>query len=249
MSAVQTYLRSILAEGHQLLSIGPFDVFVAPDSDHPYANYAIPRDGAEPTQEQVRELIAGMEGAGRCPRLEFLPAAAPAAAAALTTAGFTVERRTPVMTCTPQTAVEVPAPDGTNLHQLGPEAEGEEVHGLLRALAGAFGEFYDPATEELAAARLLRRIAVLAYADGDIAGGGSCQAIITGATELVGIGVIEAHRRRGIAAAITSELARLAFERGAETAFLTPGDEATARVYERAGFERTDIMLHLVRRS
>lgn len=246
--AVQAYLRSVAAEGHQLLAIGCFDVFLHPDSDHPFANYAIPRDAAVPTEAEILELIAVMEGAARAPRLEFLPRAAPAAEDPLLAAGFTEELRTPVMTCTPQSAVELPVPDHASLHQLGPDAEGEEIHGLLRALTVAFGQPYDPGTAQPAAAGLLRRIAVLAYAGGEVAGGGTCQTIITQTTELVGIGVLEAHRGRGIGRAITSELARLAFERGAETAFLTPGAEATARIYERAGFERTDTMLHLTRR-
>ena len=46
---------------------------------------------------------------------------------------------------------------------------------------------------------------------------------------------------------MTAELARLAFSEGARSAFLTPGDERAQRVYERAGFAATDVMLHLRR--
>jgi predicted GNAT family acetyltransferase len=52
------------------------------------------------------------------------------------------------------------------------------------------------------------------------------------------VATLPAFRRRGIAAALTSELVRDAFERGAEVVFLSAGDVSIARVYERAGFRR-----------
>ena len=249
MSDVQAYLRAVLADNHQLYATDYFDVFLHDDSDHPFSNYAIPRDGAEPTEDAIHEMIVVMEGAKRVPRLEYLPATAPAAEEALLAQGFVEELRTPLMSCTAGKLKEVEVPEKVTLHQLGPDSEGEEVNGYLSAVSGAFGEPFDPATSDTAAVSLLRRIAVVAYADGEIAGGGSCQTIIAGTTELVGIGVAEPYRKRGIAAAVTAEIARLAFGRGAGTAFLTPGSDATARVYERAGFEATDEMLHLVRRG
>jgi N-acetylglutamate synthase-like GNAT family acetyltransferase len=135
------------------------------------------------------------------------------------------------------------------VQQLGPDAEREQVDGLLRALAIAFGERFDPSTSDSAGARLLRRTAVIAYCGEEIAGGGMCLDPVERVVELVGIGVLEQYRERGIGAAITGELARIAFAGGVETAFLTPGSESTARVYERAGFRRTDEMLHLATRA
>lgn len=245
MTDVQAYLRAVAADGRQLFSTGDFDVFLDTDSDHPFSNYAIPRNQAEPSQESVGEVISVMQGAARVPRLEYLPAAAPAAEAALADGGFEVELRTPLMTCTQGGLADYTVPDGVWLQELGPDAERETVLGLLRALALAFDDLYDPSTAESTAARLTRRIAVLAYADEEIAGGGMCLDPIDGVVELVGIGVMEEFRERGIAAAVTGELARLAFDSGVHTAFLTPGAESTARIYERAGFEHTDEMLHL----
>ncbi len=142
-----------------------------------------------------------------------------------------------------------PSPDDVDVQQLGPDAEREQVEGLMRALALAFDEPFDPSVVDSAATRFTRRIAVLAYADEEIAGGGMCLEPIAGVVELVGIGVREEFRKRGIGGAITAELARLAFAGSVDLAFLTPGNEDTARIYERAGFERTDEMLHLVHRS
>ena len=83
MNDVQRYLRAVAADGRQVLCTGPFDVFLDPDSDHPFSNYAIPRDGAEPSEEAIGEIVAVMQGAARLPRLEFLPATAPAVEQAL----------------------------------------------------------------------------------------------------------------------------------------------------------------------
>lgn len=249
MRSVQAYLRAVAADDRQALSTGAFDVFIDRDSGHPYSNYAIPRDVAEPSQEAVGEVVHVMQRAARTPRLEFLPAAAPAAEAALLEFGFVEELRTPLMTCGREDLVDSATPDDVMVQQLGPDAEREQVVGLMQSLALAFGEPYDPSTTDSAAHRLTRRIAVIAYADEEIAGGGMCLEPIAGVLELVGIGVVEAFRRRGIGGAITAELARLAFENGVDVAFLTPGDEGTARVYERAGFARTDEMLHLTYRG
>jgi ribosomal protein S18 acetylase RimI-like enzyme len=249
VSEVQRYLRAVAADGRQVLCTGPFDVFLDHDSDHPFSNYAIPRNDAEPSEEAVAEIVAVMQGAARMPRLEFLPATAPAAERALLEWGFSEELRTPLMTCSAKGLADYNIPDGVIIQPLGPDAEREQVDGLLRALALAFGEVFDPATTDSASARLLRRTAVVAYADEEIAGGGMCLDVLEGVVELVGIGVMDDYRERGIGAAVTGELARLAFENGATTAFLTPGAESTARIYERAGFERTDEMLHLVHRA
>lgn len=244
--SVQAYLRAVAAEDRQALCTGPFDVFLDRDSDHPYSNYAIPRDEAEPSHEEVAEVALVMQRASRVPRVEFLPSVAPAAEAALRGFGFQEELRTPIMCrrADEEAPVEPPAAD-VDVAQLGPDAEREQVEGLMRALALAFDEPFDPSTVDSAAARFSRRIAVLAYADEEIAGGGLCLEPISGVVELVGIGVLEEYRERGIGAAITAELARLAFGNDVHTAFLTPGDEATARIYQRAGFVRTDEMLHL----
>jgi GNAT superfamily N-acetyltransferase len=242
---IQRYLRAVAADGRQLFCTGPFDVFLDSDSDHPYSNYAIPRDGAKPDLASIQELITVMQGSARTPRLEFLPRVAPDVEAALVDAGFEVELRTPLMTCARDDLAEYSTPENVTVQIIGPEAEREQVLGLLKALALAFDDVFDASTADSTTARLLRRVAVIAYADGEIAGGGMCLDPIESVVELVGIGVTDSFRRRGIAAAITGALTEAAFANGATRAFLTPGAESTARIYERAGFERTDEMLHL----
>jgi ribosomal protein S18 acetylase RimI-like enzyme len=246
---IAAYLRAVAADDRQALSAGAFDVFLDRDSDHPYRNYAIPRDGAKPSQDDVAEIVLLMQRAGRLPRAELLTNAAPAAESALREYGFEEERRTALMTRDADAEGPVELAKGVDLAQLGPDAERDQVEGLMRALALAFGERFDPATVDSAASRLTRRIAVLAYADEEIAGGGLCLEPVDGVIELVGIGVREEFRKRGIGTAVTAELARLAFENGAELAFLLPGSDDSSRIYERAGFERTDELVHMAHRA
>jgi predicted GNAT family acetyltransferase len=82
-------------------------------------------------------------------------------------------------------------------------------------------------------------------ATGEPAGGGICDVPLHGVTELAGVGVRPAFRRRGIAGALTTRLVRAALAVGATTVFLTPAGEAEERIYASAGFSRTTEQLHI----
>ena len=57
-------------------------------------------------------------------------------------------------------------------------------------------------------------------------------------TEIVGVAVLPAFRRRGLAAAITALLAQDARRHGVETVFCSAQNDDVARVYESVGFRR-----------
>jgi predicted GNAT family acetyltransferase len=57
-------------------------------------------------------------------------------------------------------------------------------------------------------------------------------------SEIVGVAVLPAYRRRGVAAALASLLAGDALDSGATTVFCSAESDDVARVYERVGFER-----------
>ena len=57
-------------------------------------------------------------------------------------------------------------------------------------------------------------------------------------TEIVGVGVLPAHRRRGIAGHLTWALAQDAADAGVRTAFMSAGSDDVARIYEGVGFRR-----------
>ena len=59
-----------------------------------------------------------------------------------------------------------------------------------------------------------------------------------GVTEIVGVGVLPAFRRRGIAGAVAAALAREALASGVTTVFCGAQDEDVARIYAAVGFRR-----------
>jgi len=244
-AAIQRYVRIAAVRGREVEQIGPFLATFNVDSRSPYRSYAIPDDGAEPTVADVAALRSAYERRDRIPRLEFLPAVAPAAEAALLAGGFTLEARLPLMTCAPGEAAEPAPPAGVELVLA--QSDDELGAGLAVAHA-AFGEAGEPGAAEVARTRLLLDgggIAVLARADGEAVGWGVCTGPADQTTELAGIATSAAHRRRGIAGAVVARVTREAFARGVTTAFLTPGDEGAGRVYTRAGYRPRTEMLHM----
>jgi GNAT superfamily N-acetyltransferase len=245
---IQRYLRSVVSAGSRDTErVGPFLAGFDRDSDHPYLSYAIPDDGAEPTAADVAALREAFTRRGRTPRLEFLPAVAPAAESALAAGGFAVEGVLPLMTCAAGESPELEPPAGIELVL---PATDDELRAGGAVANAAFGVPGEPGPEDLARThRLLDAggLAVLARErdGGEAVGWGVYIAPRDGATELAGIGVSASHRRRGIAGAITARLAREAFARNVTTAFLTPGDDGAERVYARAGFVPRSRMLHM----
>jgi predicted GNAT family acetyltransferase len=83
----------------------------------------------------------------------------------------------------------------------------------------------------------LMRVAGAFASDGAAVAGGSSQTR-GDVCELIGIATLPSWRRHGIGAALTRLLAQDATAAGATTVFLSAGDDAVARVYERVGFRR-----------
>ena len=106
------------------------------------------------------------------------------------------------------------------------------------ALTGAASAIAAP-TLEFTRERLRDGFTVMAVAtlDGVPVASGSHQPT-GGATEITGVAVLPAYRRRGLGTAVTAALVQDATERGVGTVFLSAGSEEVARVYERVGFAR-----------
>jgi ribosomal protein S18 acetylase RimI-like enzyme len=241
---IQDYVRSAAATGRRVERIGPFLATFDPHDADPNLSYAIPDAGARPQPGDVAALVAAYTARERTPRLEFLPAVAPEAEAALLRGGFTVQARLPVMTCAPADAIALPPPEGI---VLGPPASREDVRGVLAAQAAAFGAA-EP--DDAAVDRALRggalRVMARDAASGLVVGGGVATTPLDDTSEIAGIAVLEGYRRRGIAGAMTAWLAGALFAAGVSTAFLTPGDEGAQRMYARAGFADTTEIVHLI---
>jgi predicted N-acetyltransferase YhbS len=251
---LQQSVRLTTARDRDVERVGPFVATFDPHTDHPYLSYAIPDDGARPQPGDVAALAAAFRRRGRRPRLEYLPAVAPAVEAALLAGGFALEARLAVMTCVPGDAEAVPAPPGIAVAAPATDAD---LLGLSRAQRAAFGVGDEPASDDdaQAADEVARRRAALAAGGlalvardettGAIVGGGVTTVPAGGVSELAGIGVLASHRRRGIAAALTAGLARAAFAAGQQLVWLTPGDDGAHRVYARAGFADRIEMVHI----
>jgi ribosomal protein S18 acetylase RimI-like enzyme len=239
--AVQAYLRARARGGPR---VGPFSLLLSPGDRGLYGNYAIPDDGALPSLADVAALEEAFRACKRTPRLEYVPAAAPAVETALAAAGFAVELRPPLMTCRAGAAVPpTPAPDGVAL------AFATEPDALAEAAAVEAEAFGGEAAESQWLAGLPGRggfvLVARDLAAGAVVGVGAALRPIEGVTEVVGIGVRPAFRRRGVAQAITASLAEHVLANGCTLAFLSAAGEAQSAIYARAGFVRRAPMLFI----
>jgi GNAT superfamily N-acetyltransferase len=227
---LQQYLRGAASRDRDVERVGPFLATFDPHSTVPYLSYAIPDDGARPTL------------------------AAPHVEAALIAGGFTVDARLPVMVCDAGAAADLAPGEGL---AIAVPVTDEDLRAMRAAQQAAFGDLTEGQAEdtgELARQRARLAdggLALLArdLRTGAVVGGGVATVPGDGVTEVAGIGVLESHRRRGIAGAITAGLARAAHAAGTTTVWLTPGGDGAHRVYARAGFTDTTTQLHLSRPS
>jgi ribosomal protein S18 acetylase RimI-like enzyme len=233
---LQASLRGALLRRPDVVSVGPFTVAFDPDSDSPFRNYAVPDDGAHPTLAEVEDLRRAFVGRGRRPRLEFLPAAAPAVQDALLRAGFVAEARLPIMTCVPSQLRELAPPGEVELNTVaGGDAlrEAAEVQNAAYGAAPAADADVARLDDTIAAGGV---VGLAREASGRAVGSGLVAAPSEeGLAELAAVGVLPAWRRRGIASALTGALGRAAFDRGVEVLMLM-AYEAEQGIYERAGF-------------
>lgn len=247
-SRIQSYLRVAASHQRDTEQIGSFLATFSRSDDNPYLNYAIPDENATPSPADVAALIVAYEKRSRKPRLEYVAQLAPSVEGALIDAGFHVEGNLPLMTCTPGSEQILPVPPGIEL--ILPVSDAD----LLSTVA-VQNESYDAPPPESAAIAQLRNsleaggIAVLARitATGEPVGAGVCTVPSNQTTEIAGIGVRAAFRRRGVAGALTTRLVQEALATGVSLPFLMAAHEAEARIYARAGFSVVGEILHISR--
>ncbi|MFF2331036.1 MULTISPECIES: GNAT family N-acetyltransferase [unclassified Streptomyces] len=242
---VQTHARTLALRSPDHLRVGPFTVRYNPNWSIKYANYAIPDQDAEPTAEDVDALIAVFREHGRLPRLEFLPGWAPAVEPALLAAGFTVENRAPILACAPGDLLPPKPVDSLAIAEPATDAEFDAAALVQHHGYGGTGEPEGGEAAWLRAAVEGGGVAALATVDGVPAGAGGCSVPVDGLTELAGLAVASAFRRRGIGAALSAHLTATAFARGCRVVWLEPGDAAVERIYAAIGYRRVDEKLNI----
>jgi ribosomal protein S18 acetylase RimI-like enzyme len=235
---VQSFAVAHLRRRPEVVEAGGFVIGIDPATTSPHVNYATSLPGAEPSAADVRSLVREFRTRGLLPRLEFAPDSAPAVEAALREAGFGTEAEHVYLVCTPDT--HLPVPSGDLSPQVETPGSDEDYRALDAALAEAFGGAFPPSAE--GAARLRRTqdgggAVRFVRAPGDgAAGGAMCTAPAVGTAELAGVGTRPEFRGRGIAQAVTAELAATLFARDARSVWLEYSGEGSRRVYERVGF-------------
>jgi len=245
-SRIQSYLRASLTAGRETARIGCFLASSDPTSTNVYRNYAVPDDGANPAPSEISWLVDWYAQRSRVPRLEYLPRAAPKIEPALVLSGFSVEARLPLMICKIDGVPRLGCPEAIEILSAKDEV-------TLKAAAYAQNEAYGEANTTEADVTRLRRIIqsggmVLLARDlltGEPAGAGLYSAPIGGVVEIAAIGVRPRFRRRGIAAALTSQLTRTAIESGVLIPFLMAAHSAEECMYARAGFVTCSEILHI----
>ncbi|MFF8913368.1 GNAT family N-acetyltransferase [Streptomyces sp. NPDC015032] len=242
---VQIHARTLALRSPGHLRVGPFTVRYNPDWSIKYANYAIPDQDAEPTAAELDALIAAFRERERLPRLEFLPGWAPAVEPALLAAGFTVENRAPVLTCAPGDLLPPKPVDALTTAEPVTDAEFDAAALVQHLAYGGTGAPEEGQAAWLRAAAGGGGVAALATVDGVPAGAGGCSVPVDGLSELTGLAVAAAFRRRGIGAALSAHLTAAAFERGCRMVWLEPGDADVERVYAGIGYRRVGEKLNI----
>ena len=219
---------------------GPFTIGLDAHSGDPMRNYAVPDRGARPSAGDIEALITFFRRSHRVPRLEYIEEDAPRVWPALAAAGFTIERRTPVMTATPATRLTPRSPAGISIRQAAGDAD-------LAAAAAVQHHAYQmpcpPGPRDIARlTRLTQRGGLVAIVVDESSGTVTGTGLVDVASdrpaevgELAAIGVLTAFRRRGIASALGAHLARAAHSQGISLVFLEAEPEEE-QIYRRTGF-------------
>ncbi|MFJ9057660.1 GNAT family N-acetyltransferase [Streptomyces sp. NPDC102409] len=244
-TAIQNYVRTLTLSSPDHYRVGPFTVRHNPDWELKFANYAIPDQGAEPSERDVSDLVEAFRSRGRLPRLEFLPAWAPAVEPALLGAGFTVESRAPVMACGAGGLRAAKPVDGLRIAEPVTDAEFTSAAAVQHTGFGGEGGPEDGEIAWLRGATAGGGVSALATVDGRPAGAGGCSTPSDGIGELAGLAVADTFRRRGVGAALAAWLTRTAFERGFHTVWLEPGGPDVERIYAGVGYRRTGEKLNI----
>ncbi|MFJ8782285.1 GNAT family N-acetyltransferase [Streptomyces sp. NPDC102476] len=227
--------RALRSDGH--VRSGPFVVRYDRNWPSPFANYAIPDDGATPSASDISALIRMFRTLDRVPRLEYLPTCAPQVEPALLAAGFTAENRAAVMACSAETLIT--SGSATDVLITEPTDDAGLLVTAMVQHAG-YGHPGEPTTGETAWLRDTIAgggvVALASAGDGSAVGAGVCSSPVDGLSELAGLAVAESSRRRGIGAMLSAYLTAAVLDRGCRTVWLEPGDPGIERIYARIGY-------------
>jgi predicted GNAT family acetyltransferase len=240
----QTWQRDTLADrddGAEMLSLGPFRAVLAAPGENARNGWATLIDGTAAEAETLKALtkLRSTFKRHKVPlEIEYNETLFPKVGEWLEGAGLKLIERNSLMSCHPETFKPFATPEEVHITQLSSAAAPAELEAFQSIRWTDGGEIDRPAPPvERLRADMARAnsIFLLAWLDWEPVGTGVSHSL-KGAAEIVGVVTRQDHRRRGVAAAITSELVRRHFANGGDFAFLDAATDEAARVYERLGF-------------
>jgi predicted GNAT family acetyltransferase len=240
----QMWQRDTLAsrdDDAEMLSIGPFRALLSAAGESGTTGWVTLIDGTATEAETVKALTklrAALKKKKVPLEIEFNEAVFPKVGRWLEEAGLKQVERNPLMSCKPDAFKPSSTPDEVHLTQLSAAATPAELEAFQAIRWTDGGEIDRPAPPvDRLRADIARpnSVFLLAWLEWEPVGTGVSHSL-KGAAEIVGVVTHKDHRRRGVAAAITSELVRRHFANGGDFVFLDAANDEAARVYERLGF-------------
>ncbi|HEY2598438.1 MAG TPA: GNAT family N-acetyltransferase [Candidatus Dormibacteraeota bacterium] len=240
----QTWQRDTLADhedGAEMLSLGPFRAVLSAANEAFPHGWATLIDGTAAESETLKALtkLRSTFKRHKVPlEIEYNEALFPKVGQWLEAAGLKLIERNSLMSCRPEGFKPFATPEEVHITQLTSAAAPAELEAFQSIRWTDGGEIDRPAPPiDRLRADVARPTSVflLAWLDWEPVGTGVSHSL-KGAGEIVGVVTRQDRRRRGVAAAITSELVRRHFANGGDFVFLDAAGKDAARVYERLGF-------------
>lgn len=242
----QIWQRDALADredGAEMLSVGPFRAVLSAAGEATQSSWVTIIDGTAAEAETLKALtkLRSTFKRHKVPlEIEYNETLFPKVGEWLEGAGLKLVERNSLMSCRPDAFKPFATPEEVHLTQLSSAAAAAELEAFQTIRWTDGGEINRPAppVERLRAdIGRANSVFLLAWLDWEPVGTGVSHSL-KGAAEIVGVVTRQDRRRRGVAAAITSELVRRHFANGGDFAFLDAANDEAARVYERLGFSR-----------
>lgn len=249
LARLETYYDEVPRAGSEVEEHGPFTVFVS-TGGWPY--YARPRLGAADfASEDVTAVLARLRERGQPESIEWVHESSPSLRSAAQAAGCTVheypllvldgapvERRSPCDVRRLDAGDQDLAVVRAAIH-VGFSQDDTLVGDASVAERDELAAGPDTDVEHLSTVLAAGRSVTYGAFDPELgAVGGGSHNPRGSVTEIVGVGVLPASRRRGIAGHLTWVLTEDAMAAGVTTVFMSAGSEAVARIYEGVGYRR-----------
>ena len=251
LSRIDAYYDTAPRATARVEEYGSLVLFLAERGWPFYARPGLNRS-TEPTVDEIREVLARQSELNVPLAVEWVHDTAPSLAESARAAGMTVhecpllalgslveprpaEGRVRLMGAEDDDLIAVQAAIGVGFDTPGTAVADAGVAERDGAAALADAERLDFTRDMIRAGR---SVLVGAFVDGIGPVGGGSHNPRGQVSEIVGVGVLPAFRRRGLAGAVAQRLARQTLDSGVTTVFCGAESIDVARVYERVGFRR-----------